>query len=97
MHLHFCLSGYIFAPMKEKTLTPLEAWADFEAYILTLPDFRITNEIATARRDKEGARKDRYGRPIWLGPKRIERLLSKYAPGRYTFRYHVTVTLNDCQ
>lgn len=92
----FSLFAHTFAGnMDKKTLTPIEAWDDFDEYIRRLPGFKIPNEVSTARRDRRGERTDRYDRKIWLGPSRIERILNKYAPGRYTFTRHTVVTLNE--
>lgn len=74
--------------MQDTTLTPLQAFADFLRYAKE-NNIKIGNDVAMAKRDADGYR----GRS--LGPRRIERILKQYAPGRYEFKK--TVILHDGQ
>lgn len=68
----------------ERTLTHLEAWQDFYAWMRAKKQSgeirAIPKDIQEAQYAKEGKR--RHG----LGEKRIKNLLTKYAPERYEFR-----------
>lgn len=82
--------------MDKRPLTPLEAWDNFLEYARQT-GLQLGNDVSQAKRDRKGGRRTSRGTVIQLGAARIERLLSKYAPGRYTFNHHTTVTLNDTQ
>lgn len=74
---------------KSRTMTPLEAWDDFiEVVFPTIPRPR-PKEIYHAMYAREGR-----GTYTPLGDERIERLLTKYAPGRYRFERVVYVIEN---
>lgn len=73
--------------MEQSFLTHLEAWRDFYDHVrpgiwggLSRGERR---EINTAERDYHGRRLSRHGRPLVLTPERVERLLERFAPGRY--------------
>lgn len=80
--------------MNKQTLTPLQAWDDFLEYARQT-GLQLGNDVSQAKRDRRGGRKTRRGTVVQLGAERIERLLNKYAPGRYTFQHHTTVTVNE--
>lgn len=80
--------------MNEQTITPLQAWDDFLEYARQT-GLQLGNDVSQAKRDRKGGRKTRRGTVVQLGAERIERLLNKYAPGRYTFS--IMVTINDGQ
>lgn len=80
--------------MDKQPLTPLEAWDNFLEYARQT-GLQLGNDVAQAKRDRKGGRRTKRGTVIQLGAERIERLLSKYAPGRYTFS--IMVTINDGQ
>lgn len=75
----------------ERPLTYLEAWEDFNAWFRSTEKWKELstaerNAIVNAQRDFEGARIDsKSGKVLHLGPRRIEGLLTKYAPDRYRF------------
>lgn len=73
----------------EKPLTPLEAWDDFVSVVLPALPKPVPFEIQHARYSREGR-----GTYKPLGPERIERLLTKYAPARYRFERVVYVIEN---
>lgn len=84
--------------MKEKHLTPLEAWDDFwKSYMENKPT-QIPNDLGVANLTRNGRVKAQWGKDKdgvkkpgsenkkkQLGPLRIRRLLDKYAPGQYDF------------
>lgn len=84
----------------EKTLSPSEAWADFYAWIKAPERWQALsdserNRLITADRDSKGERKRTSGSAYGLGIERLESILGQFAPGRYTFTHHTTVTLNE--
>ena len=70
--------------MKEKHLTPLEAWDKFYTEYKKPEGNPFPNELIVAQATREG-RQTNKGVPKTLGVKRIRRLLDKYAPGKYHF------------
>lgn len=62
----------------EKQLTPLEAWADFIE--------NIYPQIEGRQNRQDIVRALSHERKGLLGSRRIERILTQYAPGRYEFR-----------
>lgn len=72
----------------EKTLTPLEAWADFYQWAKTQDFWKSLSKSEKHR--LYDAQADSLGsRGQGLGSARIKNLLLKYAPGRYEFRESV--------
>lgn len=67
----------------------MEAWEDFYKWMESRRDAgeinAIPKDVQEAKYAKEGLR--RHG----LGDKRIKSILTKYAPGRYTFSEIVTI------
>lgn len=80
--------------MVKKELTPIEAWEDFWAWVKTQPIWKeLTRHQKQALYRNESAAKVRT--KYQLGVRAIEAALNKYAPGRYTFQHHTTVTVNE--
>jgi hypothetical protein len=79
----------IFAAMDANRIAYLKAWDDFIMNIL--PEIEadtgaIPEDIRRACYSREG----RYKYPP-LGERRIEQLLTKYAPARYKFEVQITI------
>lgn len=74
-----------FVPMKETHLTPDQAWADFWKQYMANKPRRVPNELAVADATDRKMIKQKNGTLKRLGPRRIKRLLDKYAPGQYDF------------
>ena len=75
--------------MKEKQLTPVEAWEEFWSNYMANKPVRIPNELEVAHLTHSGRISAQWGKDKTkkkkLGPLRIRRLLDKYAPGQYEF------------
>ena len=82
--------------MKEKRLTPTEAWNEFWSNYMANKPASIPNELRVADLTNKGRLDAQWGKTKdgiskgevkkkKLGPLRIRRLLDKYAPGQYDF------------
>ena len=84
---------------QQENISALEAWAHFWKNEKPLIWKQLThpqrNRLINAQRDAEGKRKDRYGKPCNLGPKRIGDILAEYAPGKYKVETKTVVQLNE--
>lgn len=71
---------------KYQSMTPLEALDDFILHVFPKIPLPRPKELYHARYGREGR-----GTYTPLGDDRIERLLNKYAPGRYRFERSTVV------
>lgn len=83
----------------QDNLSALDAWAHFWENERPLIWKKLThkerNRLINAQRDAEGKRKDRYGKPCNLGPKRIGDILAEYAPGKYQVETKTFVSMGE--
>lgn len=80
-----------------KEMTQEEAWLDFERYITDPARWaelspRDRNTILVAKHTASG-RVVRNGRHVKLGIKRLMKILTAHAPGRYVFKESIYCSL----
>lgn len=78
-------------------ITPLEAWHDFwqneKPKVWADLTTKERNGLCQANIDAGEKRISKSGKRIRLGDDRIERFLSRYAPGKYEFYRQIEVTI----
>ena len=71
-------------------------WNEVKPGIWSGLDYKQKNRITTANRDYQGLRKNNTsGKVINLGPDRIEKILSEFAPGLYRVEKTVVFCFDD--
>ena len=71
-------------------------WNEVKPGIWSGLDYKQKNRITTANRDYQGLRKNNTsGKVINLGPERIEKILSEFAPGLYRVEKTVVFYFDD--